>query len=62
MVYRYNLSGALVELKYPSGRVVRNVLYAEGDLKTVKSQKNATQEIDTSLEADYSPPNEFGGG
>ncbi|MBK7704653.1 MAG: hypothetical protein IPJ30_02455 [Acidobacteria bacterium] len=39
MEYSYNLSGAMVEEKYPSGRVVKTVLDSEGDLQTVKSQK-----------------------
>ncbi len=41
MEYTYNLSGAMVEQKYPSGRIVKTVLDSEGDLQTVKSQKNA---------------------
>jgi RHS repeat-associated protein len=41
MEYTYNLSGALVEQKYPSGRVVKNVLDADGDLALVQSKKNA---------------------
>ena len=41
MEYTYNLSGALVEQKYPSGRVVRNVLDNEGDLSMVQSKKNS---------------------
>ena len=41
MEYTYNLSGAMVEEKYPSGRVVKTVLDGEGELKTVKSQKNS---------------------
>jgi RHS repeat-associated protein len=40
MTYTYNLSGALVEQKYPSGRVVRNVLDADGDLANIQSKKN----------------------
>ncbi len=38
--YIYNLSGALVEEKYPSGRVVKNVLDSNGDLELVQSKKN----------------------
>lgn len=30
MAYSYNLSGAMIEQKYPSGRVVKNVLDNEG--------------------------------
>jgi len=41
--YEYNLSGALVQETYPSGRVVQNALDANGDLSMVKSRKNAGQ-------------------
>ena len=41
MTYTYNLSGSLIEQKYPSGRVVKNVLDADGDLSIVQSKKNA---------------------
>lgn len=41
MTYTYNLSGALVEETYPSGRTVRNVLDNNGDLSAVQSKKNA---------------------
>ena len=41
MTYSYNLSGALIEQRYPSGRVVKNVLDSGGDLATVQSRKNA---------------------
>ncbi|MCC7308918.1 MAG: RHS repeat protein [Acidobacteria bacterium] len=37
--YVYNLSGALIEETYPSGRVVRNTLGADGDLMQVQSRK-----------------------
>jgi RHS repeat-associated protein len=40
--YAYNLGGALTEETYPSGRVVRNVLDANGDLAKVQSKKNST--------------------
>lgn len=40
MEYVYNLSGALIEEKYPSGRVVKNVLDDNGDLSIVQSKKN----------------------
>ncbi|QQS33231.1 MAG: RHS repeat-associated core domain-containing protein [Acidobacteriota bacterium] len=40
--YVYNLSGALVEQTYPSGRVVKNVLDANGDLSMVQSKKGAS--------------------
>ncbi len=39
--YSYNLSGALMEETYPSGRVVKNVLNADGELSIVQSKKNA---------------------
>jgi len=39
--YSYNLSGALIEETYPSGRVVKNTLDATGDLSLVQSKKNA---------------------
>ena len=39
-IYKYNLSGALIEETYPSGRVVKNVLDADGDLTLVQSKKN----------------------
>ncbi|MFN0140934.1 MAG: RHS repeat domain-containing protein, partial [Pyrinomonadaceae bacterium] len=41
MTYAYNLAGALVEQKYPSGRVVKNVLENDGDLSMVQSKRNA---------------------
>ncbi len=37
--YVYNLSGALIEETYPSGRVVRNTLDIDGDLQQVQSKK-----------------------
>ena len=37
--YVYNLSGALIEETYPSGRVVKNTLDAEGDLMQVQSRR-----------------------
>jgi len=40
MTYTYNLSGALIEERYPSGRVVKNVLDNNGDLSMVQSKKN----------------------
>jgi YD repeat-containing protein len=39
MTYSYNLAGALIEQKYPSGRVVKNVLENDGDLSMVQSKK-----------------------
>ena len=37
--YTYNLSGALIEETYPSGRVVKNTLDNDGDLMQVQSRK-----------------------
>ena len=37
--YAYNLSGALIEETYPSNRVVKNTLDADGDLSKVQSKK-----------------------
>ncbi len=37
--YVYNLSGALIEETYPSGRVVKNTLDNDGDLQQVQSKK-----------------------
>lgn len=42
MEYVYNLSGTLVEQKYPSGRIVKNVLDNNGDLSKVQSKKNSS--------------------
>lgn len=39
--YTYNLSGALVEEEYPSGRKVKNEFESDGDLSRVTSAKNA---------------------
>jgi RHS repeat-associated protein len=38
--YVYNLSGALIEETYPSGRVVKNTLDVDGDLAQVQSRKS----------------------
>jgi RHS repeat-associated protein len=40
--YAYNLSGALIEETYPSGRVVKNVLDADGQLSIVQSKKTSS--------------------
>ncbi|PYS98626.1 MAG: hypothetical protein DMF63_15225 [Acidobacteria bacterium] len=40
--YAYNLSGALIEQTYPSGRVVKNILDGNGDLSVVQSKKNSS--------------------
>ena len=37
--YTYNMSGAMVEQVYPSGRRVKNVLDKNGDLSIVQSAK-----------------------
>ena len=37
--YAYNLSGALMEQTYPSGRMVKNVIDYNGDLSMVQSSK-----------------------
>lgn len=42
MTYAYNLSAALIEQKYPNGRVVKNVLDYDGNLSIVQSKKNQT--------------------
>lgn len=42
MTYSYNLSGALTEEKYPSGRVVKNDFEPDGDLLNVTSRKTGT--------------------
>lgn len=39
MTYVYNLSGALIEQQYPSGRVVRNTLDTDGSLQQVQSRR-----------------------
>jgi RHS repeat-associated protein len=40
MLYSYDLSGALTEETYPSGRVVRNIFDNDGQLAIVQSKKN----------------------
>jgi len=40
--YAYNLSGALIEETYPSGRVVKNTLNSNGELAQVQSKKNSS--------------------
>jgi RHS repeat-associated protein len=39
--YTYNLSGAVIEETYPSGRVIKNVLNSDGDLALMQSRKNS---------------------
>jgi RHS repeat-associated protein len=41
MTYSYNLSGVLVEQKYPSGRILKNQLNNSGELSSVTSKKSA---------------------
>lgn len=41
--YAYNLGGALIEEKYTSGRVVKNVLDSNGDLARVESKKTSSE-------------------
>lgn len=45
MTYTYNLSGALVEEKYPSGRIVKNEFESDGDIARIygKADLNATE-------------------
>ena len=40
--YTYNLSGALMEETYPSGRIVKNELDVSGDLSQVSSKENSS--------------------
>ncbi|HQU81826.1 MAG TPA: RHS repeat-associated core domain-containing protein [Pyrinomonadaceae bacterium] len=40
--YNYDLSGALIEQQYPSGRVVKNTLDENGNLTKIESKKNAS--------------------
>jgi RHS repeat-associated protein len=40
--YTYNLAGGLMDETYPSGRVVKNNLNADGELAQVQSKKNST--------------------
>ena len=40
--YVYNLSGALLEETYPSGRMVKTTLDADGDLSKIESKKTAS--------------------
>ena len=47
MEYTYNFSGAMVEQKYPSGRVVKTTLDADGMLAQVQSAKTAAGSLVT---------------
>ena len=40
--YIYNLSGALVEEEYPSGRVVKNEFESDGDMKRICGKPTTT--------------------
>jgi hypothetical protein len=40
--YTYNLSGAMMTETYPSGRVVKNTLDADGELAEVESKKTSS--------------------
>jgi RHS repeat-associated protein len=40
--YTYNHGGALIEETYPSGRVVKNELYASGELSQVSSKESSS--------------------
>lgn len=42
MTYTYNLSGALIQENYPSGRIVKNEFEPDGDLAKVISKKAGT--------------------
>jgi RHS repeat-associated protein len=42
MTYTYNLSGALVEERYPSGRVVNNAYESDGDLARIYGKASTT--------------------
>ncbi|MFN6963649.1 MAG: RHS repeat domain-containing protein [Pyrinomonadaceae bacterium] len=42
ITYTYNLSGALIEETYPSGRKVKSEFESDGDLAKVESQRNAS--------------------
>lgn len=43
----YNLSGALIQQAYPSGRTVKNSLESDGDLAQVQSRSTATASFKT---------------
>ncbi len=47
MTYSYNLSGALIEEKYPSGRVVKNEFENDGDLLRISSKQTANTSFTT---------------
>jgi RHS repeat-associated protein len=47
MSYTYNLSGALIEQTYPSGRKIKNTFDTDGELESVKSQKSSNAALRT---------------
>lgn len=52
--YKYNLSGALIEETYPSGRIVKNFLDTDGGLATVSSKAVNGQTKTIATNFDYS--------
>jgi hypothetical protein len=52
--YKYNLSGGLLEEKYPSGRIVRNFLDNDGGLSLVTSKAGNGQVKQVASNFDYS--------
>jgi hypothetical protein len=52
--YKYNLSGGLLEEKYPSGRIVRNFLDNDGGLNLVTSKAGNGQVKQVASNFDYS--------
>ncbi len=48
--YSYTLAGDLISQTYPSGRVVRNTIDADGYLRKVESQKDAISSLATYLD------------
>ena len=42
MTYSYNLSGGLIEQKYPSGRVVKNEFESDGDIARISGRPTST--------------------
>jgi hypothetical protein len=52
--YKYNLSGGLLEEKYPSGRIVRNFLDNDGGLSSVTSKAGNGQVKQVASNFDYS--------
>lgn len=52
-LYRYNLSGGLIEQVYPSGRIVRNYLDQDGGLNVVTSKASNGQNKVVASNFDY---------